>query len=359
MDLTWIDWLILGIKIFVVLHIFLIGAAYVVLLERKVSAWIQNRIGPNRVGWGGSLQSFADVLKLVLKEDIVPDKASPFFHRLAPLITISIAVAVWALVPFAAPFEINGTVVNPMIAPDLNVGLLLLLALGSVGVYGIALAGWASNSKYSLLGGLRASAQMISYELSMGLSLIGLILIMGSTDISSIVAVQGEYWMVGPIPIPKWNVFMQPLGFLIFLVAAFAETNRAPFDLAEAEPELVGGFHTEYTGLKFGLFFLGEYGNVIMMSAIMATLFFGGYHLPWVENLAFFQETPIALAILQFTTLIAKTVFFVFFFIWVRWSVPRFRYDQLMNLGWKVMFPLALGNTVATAIVLALIEGLN
>ena len=359
MDQTWVDWLILAIKIFVVLHIFLIGAAYVVLLERKVSAWIQDRVGPNRVGWGGSLQSFADVLKLVLKEDIVPKRANPRFHFIAPLITISIAIAVWALVPFAAPFTIGDLTINPTIAPDLNVGLLLLLALGSVGVYGIALAGWASNSKYSLLGGLRASAQMVSYELSMGLSLIGLILIMGSTDISTMVAAQGEYWDLGFLTIPKWNVFMQPLGFLIFLVAAFAETNRAPFDLAEAEPELVGGFHTEYTGLKFGLFFLGEYGNVILMSAIMATLFFGGYNLPWIQDIGFFQENAIALALLQFGTLLFKTLLFVFFFIWVRWSVPRFRYDQLMNLGWKVMFPLALGNTVATAIVIAMIKGME
>lgn len=353
---TWIDWLILGIKIFVVLHIFLIGAAYVVLLERKVSAWIQDRVGPNRVGWRGSLQSFADVLKLVLKEDIVPEKANHFFHRLAPLITITIAVAVWALVPLAGPFTVGDVTINPMVAPDLNVGILLLLALGSVGVYGIALAGWASNSKYSLLGGLRASAQMISYELSMGLSLIGVILIMGSTNLSDIVIQQNDYWWG---VIPKWNIFVQPFGFIIFLIAAFAETNRAPFDLAEAEPELVGGFHTEYTGLKFGLFFLGEYGNVIMMSAIMSTLFFGGYNAPWIQDLAFFQENSIALALLQFGSLSLKTVFFVFFFIWVRWSVPRFRYDQLMDLGWRVMFPLALGNTVVTAIVLAIINSMN
>lgn len=353
---TWLDWLILAIKIFVVLHIFLIGAAYVVLLERKVSAWIQDRVGPNRVGWRGSLQSFADVLKLVLKEDIVPENANKFFHFLAPLITITIAIAVWALLPLAAPFTVGDITVNPMIAPNMNVSILLFLALGSVGVYGIALAGWASNSKYSLLGGLRASAQMISYELSMGLSLIGVILIMGSTDISNIVVQQTDYWWG---VIPKWNIFVQPLGFIIFLIAAFAETNRAPFDLAEAEPELVGGFHTEYTGLKFGLFFLGEYGNVILMSAIMATLFFGGYHAPWVEDLAFFQENGIARALLQFGSLSMKTLFFVFFFIWVRWSVPRFRYDQLMNLGWRVMFPIALGNTVVTAIVLAVINSMN
>ncbi len=348
-----IDVIILAVKIFIVLHIFLIGAAYVVLLERKVSAWIQNRVGPNRVGWRGSLQSFADVLKLVLKEDIVPGQANYSFHLLAPVISISIAIAVWAVIPFAAPFTVGEMVVDPTVAPGLNVGLLLLLALSSLGVYGITLAGWSSNSKYSLLGGLRSSAQMVSYELSMGLSLIGMMLVMGSLDISSIVQQQGAYWFGW---LPQWNIFVQPLGFLIFMVAAFAETNRAPFDLAEAEPELVGGFHTEYTGLKFGLFFLAEYGNVILMSALMATLFFGGYQFPWVQDLAFFQEHDILRALLQFSALFLKTLFFIFFFVWVRWSIPRFRYDQLMNLGWRVMFPLALLNTVVTAIVLALMK---
>ncbi len=351
--MDWIDIIILVVKIFVVLNIFLIGAAYVVLLERKVSAWIQNRIGPNRVGWRGSLQSFADVIKLVMKEDIVPAQANKSFHFLAPVITIAIAIAVWALIPFAAPFAVGDKIIDPTVAPNLNVGLLILLALSSLGVYGITLAGWGSNNKYSLLGGLRASAQMISYELSMGLSLIGMMLVMGSLNVTEIVVQQSGYWFGGVLP--KWNIFIQPLGFVIFLVAAFAETNRAPFDLAEAEPELVGGFHTEYSGLKFGLFFLGEYGNVILMSALMSTLFFGGYHFPWVEDLAFFKEHDILRALVQFSALFGKTLFFVFFFIWVRWSVPRFRYDQLMNLGWRVMFPLALVNTIITAIVLKLI----
>jgi NADH-quinone oxidoreductase subunit H len=351
--MTLVDVLILLVKIVIVLHIFLIGAAYVVLLERKVSAWIQNRVGPNRVGWGGSLQSFADVLKLVLKEDIIPENADSRFHFLAPVISIAIAIAVWAVIPFAAPFTVNDTLVDPTVAPGLNVGLLMLLALSSLGVYGITLAGWASNSKYSLLGGVRASAQMISYELSLGLSLIGMLLVMGTMNISEIVALQGGYWFDF---LPRWNFFVQPIGFIIFLVASFAETNRAPFDLAEAEPELVGGFHTEYTGLKFGLFFLAEYGNVILMSALMSTLFFGGYHFPWVEDLQFFKDIEILRALLQFGALFIKTLFWVFFFIWVRWSIPRFRYDQLMNLGWKVMFPLALVNAVVTAIVVAFMK---
>jgi NADH-quinone oxidoreductase subunit H len=345
--------IILVVKVLVVLHVFLIGAAYVVLFERKVSAWIQNRVGPNRTGWRGSLQSFADVLKLVLKEDVVPKAASYNFHLLAPIISIAIAIAVWALIPFAGTFHIGSTEIDPTVAPNLNVGILLLLALSSLGVYGITLAGWSSNNKYSLLGGLRSSAQMISYELSMGLSLIGMMLVMGSLNISEIVTQQSGYWFGF---LPAWNIFVQPLGFLIFLVAAFAETNRAPFDLAEAEPELVGGFHTEYTGLKFGLFFLAEYGNVILMSALISTLFFGGYNFPWVQDLAFFKEHEILRALLQFSALFAKSLFFIFFFIWVRWSIPRFRYDQLMNLGWRVMFPLALVNIVATAIVLSLLK---
>ncbi|MEO5929227.1 MAG: NADH-quinone oxidoreductase subunit NuoH [Candidatus Kapaibacterium sp.] len=348
-----IDVVILVVKIFVVLQIFLIGAAYVVLFERKVSAWIQNRVGPNRTGWHGSLQSFADVLKLVMKEDIVPAQADYGFHLLAPIISIGIAIAVWAVIPFADSFTIGGKVIVPTVAPNLNVGLLLLFALSSLGVYGITLAGWASNSKYSLLGGLRSSAQMISYELSMGLSLVGMMLYMGTVNITEIVQAQGGSWLGF---IPRWNIFVQPLGFLIFLVAAFAETNRAPFDLAEAEPELVGGFHTEYTGLKFGLFFLAEYGNVILMSALMATLFFGGYHFPDVENWSFFKEHDVLRALLQFGALFIKTVALVFFFIWVRWSIPRFRYDQLMNLGWRVMFPLALANVVITAIIVSVIQ---
>lgn len=351
--MTLTDIIILIIKIVVVLHIFLLGAAYTVLLERKVSAWIQNRVGPNRTGWRGSLQSFADVIKLLMKEDIVPQAASYGFHLLAPVISIGIAIAVWCLIPFGAPFTVGDIHINPTVAPDLNVGLLLFLALSSLSVYGITLAGWASNSKYSLLGGLRASAQMISYELSMGLSLIGMMLVMGSLNISDIVTQQNGYWFGF---LPKWNIFVQPIGFLVFLVASFAETNRAPFDLAEAEPELVGGFHTEYTGLKFGLFFLGEYGNMMLMSALMATLFFGGYNFPWVQDLAFFKEHAILLALLQFGALFLKTLFFIFFFIWVRWSIPRFRYDQLMHLGWRVMFPLALANTMVTAIVISVLK---
>lgn len=351
--MTLVESIILVIKIVFVLNFFLIGAAYVVLLERKVSAWIQNRVGPNRVGPGGAFQSFADVLKLVLKEDIIPAAADKRFHIIAPIITISVAIAGWMIVPFAAPFTLDGNTIIPTVAPNLNIALLVLLALSAVGVYGITLAGWASNSKYSLLGGIRSSAQMISYELSMGLSLMGMLLLMGTLNLNAIVETQGGYWFGW---LPKWNFFLQPIGFLVFLVAAFAETNRAPFDLAEAEPELVGGFHTEYTGLKFGLFFLGEYGNVILMSALISTIFFGGYNVPWIQDLAFFREHDVLRALMQFLALVLKTLFWVFFFIWVRWSLPRFRYDQLMNLGWKVMFPLALANTVVTAIVLALLR---
>ncbi|MFZ1572707.1 MAG: NADH-quinone oxidoreductase subunit NuoH [Chlorobiota bacterium] len=340
---------IILIKIVVVLHIFLVGAAYVVLLERKVSAWIQNRVGPNRTGWRGSLQSFADVLKLVMKEDIVPKAAEYKFHLLAPILSIAVAISAWALVPFTAPFKVGGMLIATTVAPNLNVGILVLLAMSSIGVYGITLAGWSSGNKYSLLGGLRSSAQMISYELSLGLSIIGLVLVCGTLDISKIVTDQGGYWFGF---IPKWNLFLQPFGFILFLVSAFAETNRAPFDLPEAEPELVGGFHTEYSGLKFGLFFLAEYGNVILMSVLMSTFYFGGYNAPWIQDLTIIKESEILRPLIQFGALFVKTLFFIFFFVWVRWSVPRFRYDQLMDLGWKVMLPLAVLNVVVTAIIL-------
>lgn len=339
--------IIILIKIVIVLHLFLIGAAYVVLLERKVSAWIQNRVGPNRTGWRGSLQSFADVLKLVMKEDIVPKAADYNFHLLAPIISIAVAISAWGLVPFAAPFKVGGNVIEAVIAPSLNVGILVLLALSSVGVYGITLAGWSSGNKYSLLGGLRSSAQMISYELTLGLSVIALVLVCGTLDISHIVVNQSGYWFGF---IPKWNIFVQPLGFLLFMISAFAETNRAPFDLPEAEPELVGGFHTEYSGLKFGLFFLAEYGNLILMSILMATFFFGGYNAPWLQDIPFIRESEVLRPLVQFGALFIKSLFFIFFFVWVRWSIPRFRYDQLMDLGWKVMLPLAVLNVVVTAI---------
>jgi NADH-quinone oxidoreductase subunit H len=325
------------IKIVLVLLVILTVVANLVYVERKVSAAIQNRIGPNRVGPWGLLQSPADVLKLFIKEDIVPTRANPFIHSLAPVISISVALVTFAVVPFGDSIHLFGYDIKLMIA-DVNIGILYILALTSLGVYGVTLSGWSSNNKYSLLGGLRSAAQLISYELSMGLSIIGVIMIAGSLELDRIVAVQDGF---------AWNALLTPIGFITFVVSSFAETNRLPFDLPEAEPELVGGYHTEYSGMKFGTFFLAEYANMITSSALIVTLFLGGWQLPLVS---FLGLSPLIAALVQVFTFIVKVALVLFFFIWIRWTLPRFRYDQLMNLGWKVMLPLALLNVMITGV---------
>jgi NADH-quinone oxidoreductase subunit H len=344
MDITSI--LIVLIKILIIMFgVLVLGAAMAVLAERRVSAFIQERLGPNRVGPGGILQPFADVVKLVMKEDIVPRQANRFIHDFAPIISITIALSTFAIIPFGNTIELFGRQIKLMIA-DVDIGILYLLALTSVGVYGVSLAGWSSNNKYSLLGGLRSSAQLISYELSMGLSLIGVIMISGTLRLDQTVLQQTAYWWG---IIPKWNIFLQPLGFITFMIASFAETNRLPFDLPEAEPELVGGYHTEYTGMKFGLFFLAEYANVITSSAVTVTLFFGGWHLPFAEQ---WGLSPLMLSLVQILTFLTKVILLVLFFIIVRWTIPRFRYDQLMRIGWKVMLPMAIANFLLTGLVI-------
>jgi len=330
------------IKIVVVLGALLGVVAYTVLLERRVAAAIQNRIGPNRVGWQGLLQPLADVIKLVMKEDIVPKNADRFIHDLAPVISISIALATVAIIPFGNHIVLFGHDIKLQIA-NVNIGILYILALTSLGVYGITLSGWSSNSKYSLLGGMRSSAQMISYELAMGLSIIGVVMLAGSLQLDKIVEAQAGW---------KWNVLLQPIGFITFVVSAFAETNRLPFDLPEAEPELVGGYHTEYSGLKFGLFFLAEYANMVTSSALITTLYLGGWQLPFVHHLGLSDNW---VALLQIGGFCLKVGLLVLFFIIIRWTVPRFRYDQLMNLGWKVMLPLAIANLVATGLIILLV----
>jgi NADH-quinone oxidoreductase subunit H len=338
--------LIVLIKILIIMFgVLVLGAAISVYAERRVSAFIQERVGPNRVGPGGILQPFADVVKLVMKEDIVPRQANRFIHDLAPIISISIALSTFAIIPFGNTIELFGRQIKLMIA-DVDIGILYLLALTSIGVYGVSLAGWSSNSKYSLLGGLRSSAQLISYELSMGLSLIGVIMISGTLRLDQTVLQQTAYWWG---IIPKWNIFLQPLGFITFMIASFAETNRLPFDLPEAEPELVGGYHTEYSGMKFGLFFLAEYANVITSSAVTVTLFFGGWHLPFAEQ---WGLSPLMLSLVQMLTFLTKVILLVLFFIIVRWTIPRFRYDQLMRIGWKVMLPMAIANFLLTGLVI-------
>ncbi len=335
---------IILIKVVVMLAVVLLTVAELVYTERKISAWVQNRIGPNRTGWAGLLQPYADVVKLLVKEDIVPTAANRFVHTLAPIISIVVAFSTLAVVPLSGEtITLFGREVH-MVLADVNIGILYVLALTSMGVYGLTLSGWASNNKYSLLGGLRSTAQMISYELSMGLSIIGVVLIAGSLRPTEIVALQSGW---------HWNIVLQPIGFITFLVAAFAETNRAPFDLPEAEPELVGGYHTEYSSFKFALFFLSEYANMITSSAIIVTLYLGGWQVPYLELL---QLPGWAVVLAHIAAFVIKVAFMLFVFQWVRWSIPRFRYDQLMNLGWKVMLPLALVNVLLTGAALLLLR---
>ena len=325
------------IKIVIVLFVVLTAVSYLVLLERWLSAWIQDRIGPNRVGPFGLLQPLADVLKLLLKEDIEPLMAQSWFHWVAPVISIAVAFSVLAVIPFGHNLVIGSHVIPLTIASNINIGVLFIIAMTSIGVYGITLAGWSSGSKYSLLGGLRSSAQMISYELTLGLGLLSVIMLSGTLDMNGIITSQAN---------GLWNIIRAPIGFLLFLVSSFAETNRQPFDLPEAEPELVGGYHTEYSSMKFALFFLAEYANMITASAVMVVLFLGGWHVPFVDQLGL---PDLALTIIQVLCFVLKVLSFLFFFIWVRWSIPRFRYDQLMNLGWKVLLPLGILNIILTA----------
>jgi NADH-quinone oxidoreductase subunit H len=331
------------IKIAVILSVFLLWVAYAVYFERKIAGWVQNRVGPNRVGWHGALQPFADVFKLVLKEDIVPTASNKPLHSMAPLIAVFVAFSTYAVIPFGPDVRVFGYDVQLVVA-DINIGILYILALTSLSVYGITFAGFSSGSKYSLLGGIRSSAQMISYEVSMGFSVGGVVLLAESLSPVKIVAAQ-QGWM--------WNALIQPVGFITFLVSSFAETNRLPFDLPEAEPELVGGYHTEYSSMKFGGFFLAEYANMIIASALITTLYLGGWQNPLVD--IFRIEGAWAVA-LQVGAFLLKVAFMLFFFIWVRWSLPRFRYDQLMNLGWKVMFPLALFNLIWVAVLIMIFK---
>jgi len=334
--------LVIGItlaKILIIFTVTMLTVSYLVYFERRVSAWAQNRLGPNRVGWEGALQPFADVFKLLLKEDIVPISANKTLHTLAPIIALFVAFTTYAVIPIGPDISVFGQNVSLVVA-DVNIGILYVLALTSLGVYAITFAGWSSGSKYSLLGGIRSSAQMISYEISMGFSVAGVLLLAGSLRPIDIVAMQSD-WM--------WNAVIQPIGFITFVVSAFAETNRLPFDLPEAEPELVGGFHTEYSSMKFAGFFLAEYANMIIASAMIITLYLGGWQIPFIGSLGLPAGVVITLQILGF---FIKMGILLFFFIWVRWSIPRFRYDQLMDIGWKVMFPLSLINLLWVAILI-------
>ncbi len=323
------------IKILVVFTFVMLVLAYMIYAERRVLALIQNRLGPNRVGPFGLLQPFADLLKFVFKEDIIPLAVNKWLYLLAPIVTLVPAMMTMIVYPFG-PKDVNLPFIGPvnLHITSFNVGLLYVFALTGLGVYGIVLAGWASNSKYSLLGGLRSSAQMISYELSLSLAVIGVVLQSGSLDLVKIVGNQSGWGGM------KWHVFIfQPLGFFIYLIAAIAETNRVPFDLPEAETELVAGFHTEYSSMKFAMFFMAEYVNMLTVSVLATTLFLGGWNGPFVEQFPW-------LGVLYF---LLKVFFFLFLYIWLRGTLPRLRYDQLMNFGWKVLLPLALLNIVLSA----------
>jgi NADH-quinone oxidoreductase subunit H len=334
------------VKIIVVLVILLTCVAYTVLLERKVVGRIQNRFGPSRVGPFGLLQPLADGLKLYLKEDIMPTSVYRPLYILAPIIALVCALLSIAVVPFGANIQYHG--VDMFQISDLNIGLLVILGVTSVGVYGIALSGWASNNKYSLLGSLRSSAQMVSYELALGLSLIGVVLRSGSLRLRDIVDVQSTHGIL------SWNVFggFQIVAFFIYLIAAYAETNRAPFDLVEAESELTGGYHTEYSSMKFAMFFMAEYANMITVGCVATLLFFGGWSSPF-GNLLPAPHNIVLLALLPVFWFVLKFFFFVFLYIWVRGTTPRFRYDQLMGFGWKFLVPLAIANIVVAALIYA------
>ncbi len=333
--------MIMLVKIVVVFGALLLAVAYMTWLERKVIADIQVRIGPSRVGPFGLLQPVADGIKLFFKEDLIPSQVDRILFLLAPGLSIIPALIAFAVIPVGGPTTLFGLLPKPvpLYITDIDVGVLYVFGVTSLGVYGIVLAGWASNNKYSLLGGLRSSAQMISYELSMTLSVVGVLILVGSLRLVEIVQAQvGVSWWLGILPVPKWFVFSQPLGFLVFFVCALAETNRAPFDLPEAETELVAGFHSEYSSMKFAMFFMAEYANMITASAMATTLFLGG----WLG--------PIAPSPVWF---LGKVFILLFVFIWFRATLPRFRYDQLMTFGWKRLLPLALLNTIATAVVAA------
>jgi len=330
-----------AIKVFVVFNAIMVGVAMLTLAERRICAWMQDRLGPNRVGPQGLLQPAADGLKNFLKEETYPALADRTLFTLAPLISFVPALLTFAVIPFAAPLPTPWGVV-PMVVADLPVGFLYILAISSLGVYGIVLAGWSSNNKYSLLGGLRASAQMISYEISMGMSTVAVLLLAGNVTLTQVIAQQQQ---------GGWFIISLTLAFLIFFISALAETNRLPFDLPEAEGELIAGYHTEYSAMKFSMFYIAEYSNMVTASALMATLFFGGWDIPftsWDQT----GDPSVLKTLATLAAFVAKTGFFLFTYIWIRWTLPRFRYDQLMALGWKVLLPLALGYlaVIATAI---------
>jgi NADH-quinone oxidoreductase subunit H len=360
------DWIATGGKLVFLVVILLQVVPIMAWVERRGSALMQNRLGPDRVGPLGLFQSIADAIKFFFKEDPIPGHVEPFYYMIAPAVCVAPAFMTFGVIPFASSIVIDGRTINFQVA-ELNVGLLYIFAIASLGVYGIIMAGWASNNKYTVLGSLRSASQMISYELSMGLSVIGLVMTFSTVKLGEMAIQQGQAMThLGPllipewIHIPRWGVFLQPLGFLIFLVSVFAETNRLPFDLPEGESEIVAGYHLEYGSMKFAMFMMAEYTNMFTAAGLLAAMYFGGWQLiPGMGHLlhgvqGLFQLTGLAAewarVVFEFISFFIKVCFFMWFFVWVRWTLPRFRYDQLMDLGWKVMFPLSLVNILVTGV---------
>ena len=350
---TAFPFIVISIGVLLAFQGVLMIVAYTVLGERKILGWMQGRVGPNRVGPWGVLQPFADLLKFIFKEDIVPDKSTKFVYFLAPMVALTCAILPIAVYPFGPaittidwsflPYGLGeGVRALPLTIAKIDVGVLFVLGITSVGVYGIALAGWSSNSKYSLMGGLRSSAQMISYELAMGASVIGVVMLAGTLDLNGIIYAQQQSTF-------RWFIIPQFIGFFVFLISAFAETNRTPFDLPEAETELVAGFHTEYSALKFALFFMAEYVNMFTVSMMCTVLFLGGWYVPGLSHI--FEVGSIPYALVSHVAFIGKICAFLFLYIWVRGTLPRFRFDQLMNFGWKFLLPVALANVIVTIVV--------
>ena len=357
-----IDFLIMAAKGLFIAVLLLQVAPIMAWVERRGSALMQNRLGPNRVGPLGLLHSACDGIKFIFKEDRIPGHVNKFYFVLAPIISLVPAFMTFAVIPFASQLTIGDRTIHFQIAP-LDVGMLYVFSIASLGVYGIIMGGWASNNKYALLGSLRSSSQMISYELSLGLSVVGAILAFSSVRLNEMVLEQGKVLLqLGPLAIPKWGIFLQPVGFLIFLTAAYAETNRLPFDLPEGESEIVAGYHLEYGSLKFAVFMMAEYINMFTASGLISTIYFGGWQmLPGMPALhgilgGALGLTGLGLEVLRVlfeaTSFFLKVGFFMWLFVWVRWTLPRFRYDQLMDLGWKVMLPLSLLNIFATAMMI-------
>lgn len=333
--------LFLTYKILFVVIIFAISlviAMYSTYAERKVAAFMQDRLGPDRAGPFGILQPVADGVKMFMKEEVIPGLSSKFLFILGPSIAMFTSCITGAVIPWGTSLHI-GKHYFPLQITDINIAILYIMAVTSIGVYGIMIGGWASNNKYSLMGALRASSQMISYEIAMGLAVIALVMHTGTLSLAKIAAMQHGW---------HWNILYQPLGFLIFLICAFAETNRTPFDLPESDSELIGGYHTEYSSMKLGFYLFAEYINMFISSSVISTLYFGGYNMPFINH---FASGNVA-AILGIVFLFCKITFFIFFFMWVRWTLPRFRYDQLMNLGWKVLIPLSLFNIGVTGVLM-------